>query len=189
MRAIIHEPGSAAPAPHIGYQIDRSFGPPMLYVEGDRRDRPPLLTINIAHEHELLITDQQAHALHAALAEALDARPTLALMSGHADAPPSDSDRRFFAVQTFATPAVDEQHCIENASPRLTATADDLKPSAVGCSRFGKSRQWLCAVRWLDGTCWRAVGPTGGWLVFSSTHQFDEWLQGSGRDWNVWGRP
>lgn len=56
---------------HIGYQIDHSFGPPMLYIEGDRRERPPLITINVAHEHELLITDEQARALSAGLLEAL----------------------------------------------------------------------------------------------------------------------
>ena len=169
MRAITHEPDSAAPAPHIGYQIDRSFGPPMLFVEGDRRERPPLLTINVAHEHELLITDRQAHALHAALTEAL-------------------------GLQTSALSPLqagfDEQHSIENRAPRLIATADDLAPSKVGYSYFGTSRQWLCATRMLDGAQWRAVGPTGGWLVFSSLHQFRRWLESdTGRNWDTWGRP
>lgn len=169
MRANNPEPGSAAPAPHIGYQIDRSFGPPMLYVEGDRRDRPPLFTVNIAHEHELLITDQQAHALHAALGEALGLQ-TSALAPLKLD--------------------VDEQHSIEDRCPRLTATADDLLPSKVGYSYFGRSRQWLCATRNLDGVQWRAVGPTGGWLVFSSLYQFRTWLESdTGRSWNAWGRP
>lgn len=189
MRANHPEPGSAARTPHLTYQIDRSFGPPMVYIDGDRRDRPPLITINVAHEHELLITDEQARALRAALDEVLSPAHPRVVFAGHDESLKATGDRQWTPVQTSAATPPAEQHSIEDQVPRLFATADDLHGGQPAPAHFGKSAQWLCACRWVDGQCWRAVGPTDGWLVFASIERFYAWCASSGATWDRWARP
>lgn len=183
-------PQPAAPAaPRIGHQVDRSFGPPMIYIEGDRRDRPPLITINVAHEHELLITDEQAHALRAALDDVLCPPSETAWIAPRADSLNDQGDRRWFAVQTSVGTVPEEHHLIENSPPWVLAPLKQLQGFDIVVGYFGGSKQFRCACRWdLDDQCWRAVGPGGGWLVFSSVEQFNGWRNEHGATWELWGR-
>lgn len=185
-------PQPAAPAAsRIGHQVDRSFGPPMVFIEGDRRDRPPLITINVAHEHELLITDEQARALRAALDDVLGpVAPSVVLAGGHDETLKATGDRRWMPVQTSAATQPDEQHSIEDHLPRIYATPAHLRAFNTVVGYFGRSMQWRCPCRWdSDDQCWRAVGPSGGWLVFSSIERFNAWRDEHGASWNLWARP
>lgn len=183
-------PRATSTAAHIGYQIDRSFGPPMLYIEGDRRDRPPLITINVAHEHELLVTDEQARALRAALDEVLSPAAPCVVFAGHDEALKSAGDRRWTPVQTSAVIEPGEQHSMGGQMPRIYATAAELSDFETVVGYFSDSKVWRCPCRWdRDDQCWRAVGPTGGWLVFSSIERFNAWRNEHGATWERWARP
>lgn len=189
-------PQPAAPAaPRIGHQVDRSFGPPMVYIDGDRRDRPPLITINVAHEHELLITDEQARALRAALDEALAPPVATVFVMPRPDSLNDKGDRRWFAVQTSAAMPVEEEHrtilkAPHMQAPRIYAEPASLRGFETVVGYFSDDKLWRCPCRWdSDDHCWRAVGPSGQWVAFSSIEGFNAWRDEHGATWERWARP